>query len=68
MACRIMLRGGHVLLTNDRDFTYLTENSRRQDQGYQYVTMMARKDGSQPGGEKPHAIRARDIVAVEDLG
>jgi hypothetical protein len=68
MACRISLRGGHVLLALDRDFTDLIENSDHNAEGDKYITMQARRDGTQAGGEKPYAVRARDIVAIEDLG
>ena len=67
MACRVMLRGGHVLLANDTDFTNLIETSRPEDRGDSYITMTARRDGTQAGSEKVHAVRARDIVAIEDL-
>jgi hypothetical protein len=62
-----MLTGGHVLLTSDQDFESLVEQSGRTEDDNVYIMMSARRDGTQAGGEKVHAVRARDIVAIEDF-
>lgn len=67
MACRVMLTGGHVLLVSDRDYEWLVEQSGPTEDDNKYIVMSARRDGTQAGGEKVHAVRARDIVAIEDL-
>ena len=67
MACRIMLTGGHVLLITDRDYEWLVEQSEPIEDDQKYISMSARRDGTQAGAEKVHAVRARDIVAIEDL-
>lgn len=67
MACKVMLRGGHVLLTTDQDFDSLVERSGPTEDDSKYIMMSARPDGAQAGGEKVHAVRARDIVAIEDF-
>ena len=68
MACRVMLTGGHVLVTSDRDYEWIVEQSGRTEDDSKYIMMSARRDGTQAGGENVHAVRARDIVAIEDLG
>jgi len=67
MACRIMLTGGHVLLTTDQDYEWLVEQSETSADDHKYIAISARRDGTQAGAEKVHAVRARDIVAIEDL-
>ena len=67
MACRVMLRGGHVLLASEADLADLIEQSHSKSQDDEYIHMQARKDGTQAGTERAHAVRARDIVAIEDL-
>ena len=67
MACKIMLTGGHVLLTSDQDFESLVEQSGPGEDDNKYIMMSARRDGTQANVEKAHAVRARDIVAIEDL-
>jgi len=67
MACRVMLTGGHVLITSDRDFKSLVEQSGPAEDDNKYIMMSARRDGTQANVEKAHAVRARDIVAIEDL-
>ncbi len=67
MACRVMLTGGHVLLTSDRDYEWLVEQSGLTEDDKKYIMMSARREGTQAGGETVHAIRARDIVAIADL-
>jgi len=62
-----MLTGGHVLLTTDRDYEWLVEQSGSTEDGDKYIAMSARRDGTQAGAEKTHAVRARDIVVIEDL-
>ena len=68
MACRVMLAGGHALVTSDRDYEWIVEQSGSTEDDSKYIMMSARRDGTQPGGENVHAVRARDIVAIEDLG
>ncbi len=67
MACKVMLTGGHILLTSDQDFESLIEQSGPTADDNKYIMMSARRDGTQANIEKVHAVRARDIVAIEDL-
>lgn len=67
MACKVMLTGGHALITSDRDFESLVEQSGPAEDDNKYIMMSARRDGTQANVEKAHAVRARDIVAIEDL-